>query len=110
MGLLTLNPPSWHPAPKELIAAVNEVSTSWSGDLPSLAIGYSIRMSSPSAVGEPIPSVGGFSNTREVHESVRAWREIQDGVDEEKRIAGEKTAREIFERSGFLDWSWASPA
>lgn len=54
--------------------------------------------------------MGGFSNTREVHESVRAWREIQDGVDEEKRIAGEKTAREIFERSGFLDWSWASPA
>ncbi|KAF9468845.1 NADP-dependent oxidoreductase domain-containing protein [Collybia nuda] len=106
MGLLTPAPPPWHPAPPELQAAVVEINSLWPEGLPNLALGYSIK--STGAANGNIPLVVGFSHPREVHECVRVWRELQDGHLEE-RGKGEAEAREVFRKSGFLDWSWASP-
>jgi len=107
MALLTSNPPSWHPAPLELRKAVVESANTWEGDYPNLAVGYSVRQTS--FAKEPLPLVVGFSTPKEVHESVKVWREVQAGSENDSRQMGEETAREVFRQAGFLDWSWASP-
>jgi D-arabinose 1-dehydrogenase len=104
MGLLTPSPPPWHPAPAKLLATASEAGKGWAGDLPNLALGYAIRNT-----GKGIPLVAGFSNIREVHECVKVWREVQNGINEEERMKCEAEAQETFQQAGFLDWSWASP-
>lgn len=108
MGLLTPNPPSWHPAPAELKEAAERANAiandaQWEGGLVNLAAGYGFRKGKENGM----PVVVGLSNPREVHESIRAWREIQKGADKEKRIALEDQAISAFGSS--LGYSWASP-
>ncbi|KAF4619372.1 hypothetical protein D9613_005452 [Agrocybe pediades] len=107
MALLTTNPPSWHPAPPELRKAVVESASTWDGDYPNLAVGYSVRHTN--FAEKPLPLVIGLSTPREVHEIVKVWREIQAGSENDARRKGEEKAREVFRQAGYLDWSWASP-
>ncbi|TFK43310.1 Aldo/keto reductase [Crucibulum laeve] len=107
MGLLTPSPPSWHPAPKNLLAAVVESTKIWSRGLPDLALGFSIRNTGITHGNTPL--VVGFSTPQEVHNSVKVWREIQEKLNDGERRAAEEEAREVFQKAGYLDWSWASP-
>jgi len=110
MGLLTPVPPSWHPAPKRLHEAVSDArenSEIWPKGLPNLALGYAMR-NSGSANGD-LPLVVGFSHPREVHECLEVWRKVAGGDDESERRGMEELVIEIFHKSGFLNWSWASP-
>ncbi|KAF5387739.1 hypothetical protein D9615_000066 [Tricholomella constricta] len=106
MGLLTPSPPPWHPAPADLCAATRQTLDVWPSGLPNLALGFAIR-NTRTALGV-IPLVAGFSRPQEVHECVRVWRELQTGENEDRKKA-EDAAQEIFKKSGYLDWSWASP-
>ena len=102
MGLLTASPPSWHPATPELRAATKqalELSKNWPGSLPDIALGFSIR----EAAANGLPTVVGLSSPKEVHEAVRVWREVAG------RYELEHAMIELYERSGTLGWSWASP-
>ena len=78
--------------------------------LPALAMGYAIREADGVRAGDlqGVPLVVGFSNPQEVHECVKAWREVL-GVPDEERKRKEEATRAIFEREGYLDWSWAQP-
>lgn len=108
MGLLTPAPPPWHPAPKDLLIANKEagrVSASWAGGLPNLALGYAMRHS----IDVEMPMAVGFSTLREVHESVRVWREVQAGLDGANRRHKEEEVTKVFDRAGFKDYSWSSP-
>ncbi|RDB20490.1 L-galactose dehydrogenase [Hypsizygus marmoreus] len=107
MGLLTPSPPAWHPAPAEVHEAARRASSVWPAGLPNLALGYSIR--NTGAAHGDIPLVAGFSSPQEVHECVKVWRELQEGIGSDERKQAEQSAREIFKESGYLDWSWASP-
>ena len=107
MGLLTRQPPSWHPGLPEMKEAVEAARASWEGDFVDLALGYALGATGI-ARGN-IPLVAGFSNPREVHECVQIWRELQEGGDNGARKAGEERAKEAFRRAGYLDWSWSSP-
>ncbi len=109
MGLLTYQPPSWHPAPPELRRAVADASKMWDGDFPNLAVGYSMKQTN--RVERPLPLVIGFSTPREVHEAVKVWREItlELETEKEKRKRGEEYAQDVIRNSGYLDWSWTSP-
>ncbi|KAJ3503398.1 hypothetical protein NLJ89_g8452 [Agrocybe chaxingu] len=98
MGLLTSSPPAWHPAPPPLRQAVVDASKTWSGDFPSLAVGYSL--SHTSFEERPLHLVLGFSTPREVHEAVKVWREIQEGTSKEARRKGEEQVREVFKNAG----------
>ncbi|KIJ56909.1 hypothetical protein M422DRAFT_23041 [Sphaerobolus stellatus SS14] len=109
MGLLTANPPNWHPAPPDMMAAKNralESNSDWNGGLPNLALGYSFR----EGEGEmkQVPRVVGLSNMKEVHETMRAWRQIVDNHDEE-RLEREAAVRRIFQEAGYEEYSWQSP-
>lgn len=108
MGLLTGNPPPWHPAPADLVEAVRAAKASWDGDFINLALGYALRRT---GVGhDNIPLITGFSNPKEVHECVKAWRETKEGgAGNATRKAGEEKAKEIIRNAGYLGWSWASP-
>ena len=109
MGLLTTAPPPWHPAPKDLQLIANKeagrVSASWAGGLPNLALGYAMRHS----IDVGMPLAVGFSTLREVHESVRVWREVQARVDGENRKRKEEEVVKVFDRAGYKDYSWSSP-
>lgn len=107
MGLLTPSPPPWHPAPGPVHEAVVEARKVWAGDLPNLALGFSIRNTGANHGG--VPLVVGLSNPREVHEAVKVWREIQKGVGDDARKKGEEQTRDVFREAGVLDWSWSSP-
>ncbi|KAF8897165.1 NADP-dependent oxidoreductase domain-containing protein [Infundibulicybe gibba] len=107
MGLLTASPPAWHPAPPALRADVVEAAKHWPPGLPNISLGYSMRHTGVSKSN--IPLVVGFSTPSEVHEAVRVWREIQGGLNDEERRRSEAEIQDIFRKSGFLDWSWASP-
>lgn len=84
-----------------------EASTVWPEGLPNLGLGYSIR--NTGAAHGQVPLVVGFSSPREIHECVRVWRDVQAGTNEDQRKKGEEAVRDIFRRTDFLDWSWASP-
>ncbi|KAG2013460.1 D-arabinose dehydrogenase [Coprinopsis cinerea AmutBmut pab1-1] len=107
MGLLTSRIPDWHPAPPQLRQAVREAIEESGGDLPNLALGYSI--SRTGTENGSVPLVLGVSTPAEVHEAIRVWREIRDGGSSAEREAREGRVRKVFERAGYLDWSWPSP-
>ncbi|KAH6915285.1 Aldo/keto reductase [Coprinopsis sp. MPI-PUGE-AT-0042] len=110
MGLLTRKVPAWHPAPLALRQAVEQSQDGWEGDFANLALGYSMSRVGKGEVGRDVPLAIGFSNPGEVHETMRVWREIKDADgNDEKRKAGEERTKEIIEKAGYLDWSWASP-
>lgn len=98
MGLLrNAGPPAWHPAPPALRRACIEASEALgeSGTtLERVALGFALRAGVPTAVG--------FSTPDEVLECADAYT---SGSSKEN----EDLVAQIFERSGFLGWSWASP-
>jgi D-arabinose 1-dehydrogenase len=110
MALLTSHPPSWHPAPKELLNVVADVREMcedvWPGGLPNLALGYSMRK----AMEGDMPLAVGFGTPREVHEGMRVWTEMSERSDKEERKKFEESVRERIGQSGFLDWSWTEDA
>lgn len=102
MGLLTPSPPPWHPATPELKAVTKQalgLSENWPGGLPDIALGYSMR----EAAANGLPTVVGLSSPKEVHEAVRVWREVAGRYEIEQAVI------ELYEQSGTLGWSWASP-
>ena len=108
MGLLTGNPPPWHPAPTALKEAIRVAKADWDGDFINLALGYALGRTG--TAHDNIPLVTGFSTPKEVHECVTAWREIkQGGAANATRKAGEEKAKKVIRDAGYLDWSWASP-
>lgn len=116
MGLLTANPPPWHPAPqklKEVAKNAYERVKEWPGELPNLAVGYTLKREGEvmgCGVGLTVPTVIGLSNLHEVHEAVNLWREVNnpttDGV---PRRYAEGLVKSIFQEQGYLDWSWNCP-
>ncbi|PAV21138.1 Aldo keto reductase [Pyrrhoderma noxium] len=62
--------------------------------------------------GREIPCVVGLSSPAEVHAAVKAWRAVQllNPSELAKRQEIEKRVVGIFEESGYLGWSWASPS
>lgn len=110
MGLLTPSPPPWHPAfryPPLYKASRDaiEMCASRSGGLPDVALGYAYRIASE----HKWPCVVGFSDLREVHESVRVWREVRDENRSTERAEYEAKIKERFKQDNVLEWSWASP-
>lgn len=119
MGLLTDHPPGWHPAPPELVAAVNRVKAwakggAWPEGLANLALGFSMRRDEQ-VLGKDVPIVLGLSSPQEIHECVKVWREVVAGEsalggdDDErakKRKETEEAARRLFAEDGMADWSW----
>lgn len=110
MGLLTSTPPPWHPAPPGLREAASQahsicVANGWGRGLPSIALGFAYRK----AKELELPTVVGLSNPREVHETMKAWRELNSEMGDValKRRAVEALAIDQF--STFQGWSWASP-
>ena len=122
MGLFTINPPKWHPAPPGLIGAVSraaEATQDWPGGLPNVAIGFALRQQSDNGTtmqgnedgldrGD-IPTVVGLSTPEEVHESVRIWREVRAGSVNPSRLHIEEKVFEELQASGYLGWAWESP-
>lgn len=110
MGLLTPSPPGWHPAPEDIKALARSAGSlcsqnGWEGGLPNIALGYSYRKSS----SLDVPMVVGLSQVKEVHETVKVWRELkaQDQAEAEKRLVLEKIVQQSF--GDAKGWSWASP-
>ncbi|CDO74134.1 hypothetical protein BN946_scf185043.g184 [Trametes cinnabarina] len=108
MGLLTPRVPPWHPATPELRVAAQQADEvcaeeQWEGGLPNVAVGYGFRKASELH----LPMVIGFSNPREVHESVRVWREIKEGQEKDTRRALEERIIKTFGK--WAGWSWSSP-
>ncbi|KAK0453184.1 Aldo/keto reductase [Armillaria borealis] len=104
MGLLTSRPPPpWHPSPEAMRKVTADVREDV-GNLPDLALRYSMRN-----CGGDFPLVVGFSNLREVHASAKVWRQAREEIDDSDRLEREERAREIFQQARYLDWSWASP-
>lgn len=81
------------------------ISSQWAGGLPNLALGYAMRHSFDAGM----PIAVGYSTPREVHESVRVVREIQGGVNDEKRKKSEAAGADVFSRAGYKNLSWSSP-
>ncbi|KAF8639730.1 hypothetical protein AX17_000992 [Amanita inopinata Kibby_2008] len=107
MGLLTSSPPAWHPAPPELRKVVENARIRCARSLPSLALGFSVRNTGSSHHNMPL--VIGLSTPHEVHECVKAWREIQEEEDVAERRRGEECVVSVLRDAGYKDWSWSSP-
>ena len=108
MGLLTLNPPEWSPAPQKLKSASSEavdLCSTWTGGLPDIALGFSYR----NAKHLKIPTVVGMGSLEEVHETMRIWREIMsdDGMPERKEY--EDRVIRVINAAGYVNFSWPSP-
>lgn len=111
MGLLTSTPPAWIPAPKALRDAVRAAEEAVAADengeggIVDVALGYAYRV----AREADLPSVVGLSRPREVHETMRVWRELQkeDDAAAARRLAREERA--LGALSEFAGYSWASP-
>ncbi|TDL29804.1 Aldo/keto reductase [Rickenella mellea] len=113
MGLLSPKPPSWHPAPEPLHQAVQAARgkcAEWPGGLVNVALGYSMRRKGDDDTIAAIPTVVGFSAPNEVHDSLRAWREVRAEKDVDERNRMENAVQDIFKDSGFYGWAWASPS
>ncbi|OSD01811.1 Aldo/keto reductase [Trametes coccinea BRFM310] len=108
MGLLTPRLPPWHPATPEMKQAAQRADKlcadeQWEGGLPNVAVGYGFRKANEL----DLPMVVGFSNPKEVHESVRVWREIKEGKEKDTRRALEEQVIKTF--GEWHGWSWSSP-
>lgn len=110
MGYLTPSPPSWHPASTEMIAFKDEnlipMCREWPGGLPNVALGYALAKTSGAMAG--VPLVTGFSRTREVHEAVAVWREVENGSSEARK-SQENVVIEALREAGWENHSWRSP-
>ncbi|KZW04431.1 Aldo/keto reductase, partial [Exidia glandulosa HHB12029] len=105
MGLLTPKPPAWHPAPAPVHALVKQAAEEVCGGLeklPDLALGFSLRRDHGGEALKDVPSVVGLSNLRELHETVRVWREVHGGsqLQDATRREKEVKVREMFKSEG----------
>ena len=116
MGLLTSNPtPSWHPAPEgmRLVAAqASSLLGTQDGGLSRVAIAWAVHRAEEGKTrgADAIATLIGLSSPLEVHQAVAAWRKVQ--ADGEDTAVDEESANQViqmFEQSGFKDWSWSSP-
>lgn len=108
MGLLTPKPPAWHPATNVVKASSVEAGKAcneWEGGLPNIALGYAYRTAKDLGVA----TVAGFGTPREVHETMKIWRELARGTRLQERQGYEQKVIKIFEQSESKDYSWASP-
>ncbi|KAF8574437.1 Aldo/keto reductase [Ramaria rubella] len=109
MGLLTPKHPAWHPAPPDVVAAKDRavtLSQGWQGGLPNLALSFAFREHEQGM--KDVPRVVGLSTTREVHEAVQVWREMQAGEDSGRKQF-EEAAIEVFKKANTQGLSWQSP-
>jgi hypothetical protein len=56
-----------------------------------------------------MPLAVGYSSPHEVHESIRVWRQIRQGADDEGRRAKEVEVAKVFEEDMLKNYSWACP-
>ncbi len=108
MGLLTPSQPPWHPAPLTLLEAsqkANEALRDGHNGLPKISLGFAYRKAKELG----IPTVVGLSKMKEVHETIRIWRELN--------TEGKQDIAEMRDEEGiafkcleeFQGYSWASP-
>lgn len=112
MGLLTPDPPVWHPVSEEIKEAVKGAvrvceRPDGGNGLPELALEYAFQKARE--VG--IPTVVGLGSLGDVHENARIWYDVdkQDlgGNEEWKRRVQDVIS--VFEEGGLLDQSWGNP-
>ncbi|KAG8679578.1 hypothetical protein FRC09_018866 [Ceratobasidium sp. 395] len=110
MGLLTDNPPKWHPAGAEMIkfkdSQLLPMCKSWLGGLPNVALGYVLAQNSGAMAG--VPLVAGFSRRSEVHEAVAVWREVENGSSDARKDL-EANIVETIRKASWENHSWKSP-
>ncbi|KAG8796788.1 hypothetical protein FRC12_000038 [Ceratobasidium sp. 428] len=110
MGLLTDNPPEWHPAGAEMIkfkdSQLLPMCKSRPGGLPNVALGYVLAQNSGAMAG--VPLVAGFSRRSEVHEAVAVWREVENGSSNTRKDLEAKIV-ETIRKAGWENHSWKSP-
>jgi hypothetical protein len=116
MGLLTQKTPVWHPATediKEACVQARKLCEDQGTDLPNLALRYAYK----TAKASHLPTVVGCGSPKEVHETMKIWRELrrERGSDDDGNIIGEQRTEledqviRIFEDNGAKDYSWPSP-
>lgn len=114
MGLLTPNPPAWHPASDNFKGAVKEaVRASGKPDgqsgLPELALEYAFQK----AREVETPTVVGLGSLNDVHENARIWYSVDKqglGEDEEWKQRVQDVISVFGEGDGgLLDRSWDNP-
>lgn len=114
MGLLTANPPAWHPASdniKEAVKGAVRVSRKPDGEsgLPDLALQYAFQK----AREVEIPTVVGLGSLKDVHESARIWYSVDKqglGENEEWKQRVHDVVSVLGEGDGgLLDRSWENP-
>ncbi|KAI0698867.1 Aldo/keto reductase [Cytidiella melzeri] len=110
MGLLTPSPPPWHPAPHAIMSAIREASAicdanDCEGGLVNLALGYAYR----EARKLELPTVVGLSKLSEVHQTMRAWRELKSASDDPDSVRRKSEERVLEHLKEFKDYSWSSP-
>ncbi|RHZ83464.1 hypothetical protein Glove_92g34 [Diversispora epigaea] len=106
MGLLReKSPPDWHPAPLELREAVNKavkLAKNNGLNISELAIQFSFGFEK-----DLTSTVIGFSNAKEVEESVRCWNKLRKkacfSTEKEKMVLIE--IKKIMEP--WINWSWS---
>jgi len=114
MGLLTPNPPAWHPASeavKEAVKRAVQVSKKPDGEsgLPQLALEYAFQK----ARELEIPTVVGLGSLKDVHENAQIWYSV-DKQDLEKNEAWKQHVQDVISvfgegDGGLLDSSWENP-
>jgi D-arabinose 1-dehydrogenase len=110
MGLLTSNPPVWHPAPSPLQQLSNEADQLCKSERTSLAataLHYALHHHH-NQNHSMNPVVIGLSTLKEVHEVMHAFR-TGDVVEGGNHLELESKIKAMYQTAGFQDWSWASP-
>ncbi|KAI0079744.1 Aldo/keto reductase [Panus rudis PR-1116 ss-1] len=107
MGLLTASPPKWHPAPPEVRTASAKAHAicqekSWAGGLPNIALGFAYRKAHELG----LPTVVGLGQLREVHDTIRVWRDSTEPNDGKRQECEKEVLAAFNHVQGF---SWASP-
>jgi D-arabinose 1-dehydrogenase len=110
MGLLTSNPPLWHPAPeslRQISKAADEICIAGGTSLAAVALHYGLRSAKQHAHPYSIPIVLGLSKLDEVHEVMRVLHcNCGDGVGV---LQLEEKVKGMYRDVGYDEWSWASP-
>ena len=114
MGLLTPNPPAWHPASEDIKKAAKEAvrvcqKPGGGSGLPELALQYAFYKAREAG----IPTVVGLSSLNDVHESARIWCDV-----DKQGLGGSKEWKQRVQDvmsmlggggGGVLDRSWENP-
>jgi len=110
MGLLTSNPPEWHPAPKVVRQLSKKADTICGKEgltLAAVALHYGLHVTLKKPTFHSIPVVLGLSKLDEVHEAMQLL--CSKTADEKKYLFLEETVKCLYREIGYDEWSWASP-